>query len=290
MTPLRQAFTRELVIRGTSPRTQECYLSAVTRLACHYRRSPADLSDEQLKDYLYYLADPCGLSASTVNQAVCAFRAFYRWVMNREPEVLWKTLPRMKRSIHRPQVYGVEEIERLLTLGCPHLRDQTFLMTVYGGGLRLREACRLQVEDIHGDRHQIRVRLGKGKKDRYTLLSPRLLEQLRLYYRTFRPAKPWLFFAPQQSDQPLPERTAQRLFERARQRAGLPRRGGLHSLRHSFATHLLESGVELQVIQRLLGHCSISTTTVYLHVRAERVAAVQSPLHLLDLGALRSGR
>jgi integrase/recombinase XerD len=257
----------------------------VAQLAKHYQCSPDQLSEEQLKDYLYHLAQTRKLSASTVNQQVCAFRAFYGWVMGRQPEVLWKALPRMKRSIHRPQVYSTAEMERLLTVGCPHLRDQTFLMTIYGAGLRLNEACHLQPEDILSDRQQIRVRAGKGDKDRYTVLSPRLLEQLRLYWQAMRPG-PWLFFASRDRQRPMIDATAQEIFNRALARAGLPRRGGIHSLRHSFATHLLEQDVDLQVIQKLLGHSSLSTTTVYLHVRAERLAAVASPLQLLDLSSV----
>ena len=156
-----------------------------------------------------------------------------------------------------------------------------FLMTVYGGGLRLGEACRLQPCHIDSARMQIRVEEGKGRKDRYTLLSPRLLGELRDYYRLFRP-KEWLFFGRDRS-QPLPSATGQRIFYTAQERAGLPDKGGIHSLRHSFATHLLESGVEITAVQRLLGHSSLSTTSVYLHVRQERLAQIQSPLQLLQL-------
>jgi len=128
---------------------------------------------------------------------------------------------------------------------------------------------------------QIQIEAGKGRKDRYTLLSPRLLTELRDYYRMFRP-KEWLFFGRDQN-QPMPLATGQKIFYIARERAGLPDKGGIHSLRHSFATHLIESGVEITVVQRLLGHSSLSTTSVYLHVRQERLAQIQSPLQLLQL-------
>jgi integrase/recombinase XerD len=285
MTPLRQSFIRELVIRGMAQRTQESYISAVAQLAKHYHCSPDQLSEEQLKDYLYHLAQTRKLSASTVNQHVCAFRAFYGWVMGRQPEVLWKALPRMKQPIHRPQVYSLQEMVRLLTVGCTCLRDQTFLMTVYGAGLRLNEACHLQAQDILSERQQIRVQGGKGNKDRYTVLSPPLLAQLRLYWKVMRPGR-WVFFATRDRNRPMIDATAQELFNRALARAGLPRRGGIHCLRHSFATHLLEQKVDLQVIQKLLGHSSLSTTSVYLHVQSTALAAAPSPLQLLDLNSL----
>lgn len=160
--------------------------------------------------------------------------------------------------------------------------QRAFLMTVYGAGLRLNEACHLKIADILPERSQIRVVLGKGGKDRYSILSPRLLHELRSYWRAFRP-KLWLFPSCSDPDEPMIDCTAQRFFNKALERAGLPNRGGIHSLRHSFATHLLEAGVEITVVQRLLGHSSLETTSVYLHVRQERMAQVAGPLQQLDL-------
>jgi len=288
MTPLRQNFIRELVIRGTSPRTQESYVSAVARLAKHYHQSPDRLTDDQLKDYIFYLAHDKKLAASSLNQAVSAMRAFYSWVLRRSVDQLWLVLPRVYRAVRRPQVFSVEELERLFTVGCPYAKHRAFLMTVYGAGLRLSEACRLKAEHIHPRRRQIRVDQGKGRKDRYTLLSPRLLQELRGYWQCFRPEH-WLFPATKDPQLPMDERVGQKMFYNAVKRAGLPRRGGIHSLRHSFATHLLEAGVEITVVQRLLGHSSLATTSNYLHVRQERLAQVQSPLQLLDLnGRMKS--
>jgi site-specific recombinase XerD len=155
-------------------------------------------------------------------------------------------------------------------------------MTVYGAGLRLEEACHLKFENINRRRMQIRVERGKGRKDRYTLLSPVLLQELEGYWKCFRP-KHWVFPSVKYPDRPMDYHTGQRLFYRAVKRAGLPRRGGIHTLRHSFATHLLEAGVEITVVQRLLGHTNLATTSGYLHVRQERVAQIKSPLQLLDL-------
>jgi integrase/recombinase XerD len=285
MTTLRQQYIRELVIRGTSPRTQESYVAAVYGLAKHYHKAPDQINDEQIKDYMFYLASERKLAASSLNVTVCALRSFYQLVLHRPIEALKLTLPWVARAVRRPQVFATEELERLFTVGCPNPKHRAFLMTVYGGGLRLMEACHLQPAHIDSARMQIRVVEGKGRKDRYTLLSPRLLTELRSYWQTFRPG-PWLFFG-RDRQSPLPDGTGQKVFEHAVRRAGLRRKGGIHSLRHSFATHLLEAGAEITVVQRLLGHSSISTTVNYLHVRRERLSEIQSPLQLLDLDGVR---
>ena len=281
MTTLRQNFIRELVIRGIASRTQKSYVAAVYGLAKYYYQPPDQLSDEQLKQYVFYLAQEKELAPATLNLTVYALRSFYQLVLQRPVEQLRRCLPPVKQAVHRPQVYSVEEMEKLLRAGCVHPKHRAFLMTVYGAGLRLSEACHLQPAHIDSARMLIRVEEGKGRKDRYTLLSPRLLQELRSYWRTVQPG-PWLFFG-RDRRQPLPEGTGQGIFDHAVQRAGLPKKGGIHSLRHSFATHLLESGVEITVVQKLLGHSSLSSTVTYLHVRRERVAQIQSPLQLLDL-------
>lgn len=280
MTTLRQQFIRELVIRGMAPKTQEAYVRSVRELAAHYHKGPDLISDEEIKQYLVHLAEVKQLARSSVNVAVNGMRCFFDLVLQRDCEHLQRILPRCQKAIRRPRVYSIGELERLFTVGCVHPKHRAFLMTVYGGGLRLGEACRLKLCQIDSARMQLRVEDGKGHKDRYTLLSPRLLQELRDYYRMFRP-KEWLFCGRDQN-QPLPPGTGQHIFYHAQQRAELPDRGGIHSLRHSFATHLLESGVEITAVQRLLGHASLSTTSVYLHVRQERLAQIQSPLQLLQ--------
>jgi len=262
---------------------------AVYYLAKHYHRSPDQLSNEELKSYLYYLATEKRLSPSTLNQRVSAFRFFYEIVLHRPIEEVRQSIPRVYRAIRRPQVFSVEELEELFTRGCIYPKARAFLMTVYGAGLRLEEACHLKREHLVRSRKQIRVVQGKGRKDRYSLLSPRLLEELDRYWNWYRPEH-WLFPAQTNPQAPMDYHVGQRIFYRAVKRAGLPNRGGIHSLRHSFATHLLEAGVEITVVQRLLGHSNLATTANYLHVRQQRLAQIKSPLHLLDLEQLPAVR
>jgi len=282
MTPLRERFIRELALRGMSERTVEAYVAAVASLAQHYQRSPDQIGDEEVPAYLLYLREQRHLAPSSLNQHVSGLRCFYTWVLHRPAESLGGVLPRVRRQTRRPQVFSRGELERLFTIGCPQPKPRAFLMTVYGGGLRLHEACVLKPEHIDSARMQIRIELGKGGKDRYTLLPPRLLEELRCYWRICRP-EGWVFPAAQHPERPLPDGTGQKMFWAAVERAGLPDKGGIHTLRHSFATHLLEAGVEITVVQRLLGHSSLSSTTTYLHVREERLAQLQGPLQQLNL-------
>lgn len=259
-----------------SPRTIEAYVSCVAALAQHYRCSPERLSDEQLRDYLLFLHQRKRLAPSSLNVVVSSLRFFYTHVLRRSVDYLVTLLPRVRKATHRPQVYSRDQIQRLLTVGCRHPKHRAFLTLVYSAGLRLNEACHLQSEHIDSARLCIRVEQGKGRKDRYTLLSQRALDELRFYWRLYHP-RPWLFFGRDRA-QPLPDGTGQRIFYAAVQRAGLPDRGGIHCLRHSFATHLMEDGVDLFTLKRLMGHASLSTTATYLHVGRERLAQVRSPL------------
>jgi integrase/recombinase XerD len=279
---LRQTYINELTLRGSSPRTIECYVAWVYDLARYYHKPPDQLSDGQLKGYLLHLRTERELRSSSIHQAVYSLRSFYSLVLGRPETELKKVLIAPRVEVRRPEVFSVQEVERLLTKGAPQLRERAFLATVYAAGLRLNEACHLRLSDIKSERKQIRVEQGKGRKDRYTILSERLLDLLREYWRVYRP-RHWLFPGRKRVEQPLLDTTAQRIYYRALQRAGLPHRGGIHALRHSFATHLLEAGVDLPALQRLLGHGSLKTTAHYLHVRAERLVQIKSPLDLIDL-------
>ncbi|MCP5528522.1 MAG: phage integrase N-terminal SAM-like domain-containing protein [Verrucomicrobiales bacterium] len=220
MSKLRQQLIEELVLRGCAERTQEAYVQQVRQLAGHFGQAPDRLSEGQVREYLLHLARERQLAASTINQAVCAIRFFYERVLHREVSVLRQALPFTRKPVLRPQVYATGELEKLFTVGCPHPKHRAFLMTVYGAGLRLNEACHLKAEHLDAARQQIRIVQGKGRKDRYTLLSPRLLEELRAYWRMFRPQH-WLFPATRTPERPMVDATGQRIYYQAVQRAGL---------------------------------------------------------------------
>jgi site-specific recombinase XerD len=277
MTALRQKMIRELELHRKSPRTIEAYVSAVAQLARHCGRSPDRITLEQVRDFLHHVITRQKLSASTCNQKLAGIRFFHEHVLRRQGFDL--RVP-AKRSGRLPEPLSRSEIARLLE--APRcLKHRVLLMTAYGGGLRVSELVHLQLQDIHSERMLIRVNQGKGRKDRYTLLSPRLLDELRIYWRQYRP-RVWLFVGADGCS-PLSAGTAQKVFDRAKERAGIQHGHGIHSLRHSFGTHLLEAGVNLPTIQRLMGHSSLKTTAKYLHVTAQAFGKTGSPLELLRL-------
>jgi site-specific recombinase XerD len=282
MTLLRQKFIDELEVRGLSRNTQDAYLGVVFRLARHYRRSPDQIGDAELRAYLLYLLRERHHRAGTLILAVSALRFFYCHVLQRPTDAIATALPRLKQPVVRPRVFSPAQVARLLSVDSLNLKHRTLLMTTYAAGLRVSELCRLRPEHLLGERGQIRIEQGKGRKDRYTVLSPRLLAALRHYWRVYRPTGGWLFPSTYWPDRPLTHETAQRVFTRATRLAGLPDNGGIHSLRHSFATHLLEAGVPLPVIQRLLGHSTLASTARYLHVRRETIGELQGLLEALD--------
>lgn len=277
MTPLRERMIRELELQRKSPLTVDAYVKAVAQLAQHFGRSPDAISVEEVRDFLHYLITQKKLAFSTCNQKLAAIQFFYRHVLGQKDFSL--RVP-SKRGGRLPEPFSRAEIARLLD-ATRNLKHRALLMTAYGGGLRVSEVVRLQPGDIHSERMLIRVNQGKGRKDRYTLLSQRLLEELRTYWRAYRP-HPWLFPGRDKS-RPLPANSAKKIFTAVKQRAGIQHGHGIHSLRHSFATHLMEAGVALPVIQRLMGHGSLSTTAKYLHVTSQHLAGVRSPLDLLRL-------
>ncbi len=278
MTPLRQKMMDAMVLRGLAVRTRETYLACVRQLAEHYHCSPDTLNAEQLQAYLLYLIQERKLAYASVNQAACAFRFLFGEVLKQR--AIWLEIPMAKVPKRLPVILTRAEIVRLFD-ACDSLRSRTLLMTTYAAGLRLGEVCRLQVSDIESapERMCLKVRQGKGGKDRYTLLSPQLLTTLRQYWQDRRP-RPWLFPNPS-GDGPICDTTPQRMYHAACERAGLTNAAGIHTLRHSFATHLLEAGVDLHTIQRLLGHGHIATTMRYLHLAQHRLTGTTSPLDLL---------
>jgi len=286
MSILRQRFIDEMELRGLSPLTRDGYVGVVYRLARHYRRSPELITNDELKAYLLYLLREAKHSRSAVIVAVSALRCFYHRVLHRPFDEVAAVLPRMKKPLLRPRIYSPEEVTRLLNAEGLSVKHRALLLVAYAAGLRAREVCRLRPEHIFSSRGQILVSQGKGLKDRYTILSPRLLEELRAYYRIYRP-KEWLFPSELKPGHPIVSETVKRAFYHAVRATGLPNHGGVHALRHSFATHLLEAGVSLPVLQRLLGHTKLATTTRYLHVRREFISQLPGPLESLDLRPLQ---
>jgi integrase/recombinase XerD len=282
MTTLRQKLIDELEVRGMSRKTQAAYIGFVSRLARHYHRSPDRINDGELRAYLLHLLRERKNCAATLCLAVSALRFFYRHVLQRSTEAIDTALPRMRKPVVRARVFSSEQIARLFAVEGLNLKHRTMLMTSYAAGLRVSELCRLRPEHILSDRGQILIEQGKGAKDRYTVLSTRLLEQLRVYWLTYRPTGGWMFPSTLYPDRPLSVETARHVYARAVKLAGLPGNGGIHALRHSFATHLLEASVPLPVIQRLMGHTSLATTSRYLHVRGEVIGELKGLLETLE--------
>ncbi len=271
--PILNQVETELKIRNYSPKTRKAYLGAIRRFLGHIGKPPAELNADDVRRYLLYLVDERGVSRSTLDQTYSALLFLFTQILHR-PRVMTKIKrPRPEQKL--PVVLSREEVRSLLE-SITNLKHKALLALIYAGGLRGSEAVRLRPEDIESDRMLIRVRGGKGRKDRYTLLSEYALSLLRDYWRLYRP-KGWLFPGASEGKH-LSERTVQKAFERAKKKAGITKPATLHSLRHSFATHLLESGVDLRHIQELLGHKSLRTTQIYTHVAHEGLTHIRSPL------------
>jgi site-specific recombinase XerD len=257
---LRQRLLEDMQVRNYSPRTIEAYVAAVARLARHFMRSPDQLTSEDIRAFQVHLLS-VKTSWSQFNQVVCGLRFFYRFTLGR-PDVV-TMLPYGKRPKSLPVVLSAEEVAQLLAAAKPG-RERMLVQTTYGCGLRLSEVLSLQVTDIDASRMVVTVRHGKGNKDRQVPLSARLLGELRAWWCTHR-QKPWLFPGKGPLGH-LSDGMAQRLMRRMLARAGLRKKATLHTLRHSYATHLLEARVDVVTLQKLLGHNHLSTTAQYLHL------------------------
>ena len=276
MNTLRQRMTEDLRVRNRSPRTIKTYIGHVAKFARRFRKSPELLGPEEIRQYQVYLVNERHVSWSHFNQAVCALRFLYRHTLSRDWAVTHIPFPRQPRKL--PVVLSQAEVQRFLE-AIKKLKYRAILMTAYAAGLRLSEVTHLQVSDIDSQRMMIRVRQGKGQKDRYVMLSPTLLALLRSYWRSERP-QTWLFPG-RTRDVPLEVSSVQRACRQAGLDAGLTKRVTVRMLRHCFATHLLEAGKDIRLIQTLLGHANVSTTQRYTHVSAKTVRATESPLDLL---------
>ncbi len=266
MSILRQRMIEDLRVRNYSERTVETYVTRVAKFARHFGKSPDLLGPEEIRLYQLHLLETRPGSWSVFNQTVCALRFLYGVCLRREWTFQQIPFPKQQRKL--PVVLSRVEVARLL-VAVPNVKHRTVLETIHAAGLRLSEALHLRAEDVDSQRMALRVRLGKGGKDRYAPLSGTLLGRLREYWKQCRPSG-WLFPG-REGGSPLTHSSVQRVCKRAALRAGLSKRVSPHTLRHSFATHLLEAGTDLKTIQVLLGHRSLNTTSVYLHV------AVQAP-------------
>lgn len=280
MTPLRQRMIDAMQLRGLAARTQQAYVRAVVGLARHYGCSPEKLDGSQVQQYLLHLARERRLARSSVNQAGCAFRFLYHTVLERAQQV---QVPLAKSEQRLPEILSREELAQLFECAGQG-KPRIVLMTAYGLGLRISELCRLRVRDVdgHADRMCVRIVQGKGAKDRYVPLPADVHQLLRGWWSLSHPRE-WLFCAQTEPSKPLCEDSASRWYHAARARAGIHKRGGIHTLRHCYATHLLEAGVDLHSLSQWLGHRHLSTTSRYLHLaRPDAPQGIRlAPLELL---------
>jgi len=275
----------DLQIRQYSRTTIRIYLHAVTEFAQHFGKPPDRLGAEHIRQYQLFLVKEKKVSRPTFIQMVCALRFFYCHTLNRKISMERIPFPRRERKL--PLILSREEVKALLEAP-GNLRNRTVLATLYGCGLRVAEVTQLKVSDIDSARNVLQVRHGKGRKDRQTLLPAKLLELLRCYWRNQRPTD-WLFPSAD-ATRPISAKTVFLACRKAAQKAGISKPIHPHSLRHAFATHLLEAGVNLRTIQILLGHANLETTARYLHVADVAVRTTASPLDSLDLDLAPSPR
>jgi integrase/recombinase XerD len=273
MNTLREKMLAELQLRGIRLRTQTAYLREVANLENYFNKSPEELGAEEVKEYLVHLLEDRKLSEGTYKYYVAGIKFLYRTTLNREEVVEKIKYPKAK--IKLPVVLDLAEVKTLLSV-MENLKHRAILMITYSAGLRISETACLKVTDIDSKRMMVRVRQGKGGKDRYTILSKTALECLRQYWRAYRP-KDWLFEG-QEEGSHICYTSIRNIFVEAKERAGIIKPVSPHSLRHAFATHLIEAGTSLHHVQLLLGHKSPKTTTVYLHVSKMNLAQVTSPL------------
>jgi integrase/recombinase XerD len=279
MTPLRQRFVEDLRLRNYSPRTIEAYVAHVARFARHFGRSPELLGPQEMRAFQLHLLEKKA-SWSQFNQTVCALRFFYGKTLGRTDLV--PMLPYGRRPKTVACVLSPEEVAQLLDAARPG-RERVLLQTAYACGLRLMEVLNLEIQDIDSARMLLHVRQGKGNKDRLVPLSPRLLTELRDYWRVHRPAR-WLFCTQNNAGQrPVCPGTVQRQLQRAVKKAGLRKPATMHTLRHSYATHMLEAGVDVMTLQKILGHRQLSSTARYLHLRGDHLRGLPSLLDRLAL-------
>jgi integrase/recombinase XerD len=278
MTTLREKFMQQMLLKGYSQRTIRTYVSLLASFSKSYHCSPELVSIDQIRDYIQENITAGQRSKSWVNQLISALKLLYCDVLKRD----WSPLdiPRPRHDKKLPVVLSRSEVQKVITAH-KNIKHKTILLTTYSAGLRLSEVCHLKITDIDSSRMLIRVNHSKGNKDRYTILSPVTLTMLRIYYKKYRPTS-WLFEGTLKGTS-ISDRTVSKVFKNALDKSKINRQVGIHCLRHSFATHLLEQGVALPVIQQMLGHKSLKTTSGYLHVQQYSIQGVKSPVDSLTV-------
>jgi integrase/recombinase XerD len=274
---LRERMIEEMKLRNFSPATQESYVYAVSRLAKYHNQSPDQLSKEDIRAFLVHLTVERKLSPNSLTGYCCGLRFFYNETLGWDETKLF--IPPRKKSSSLPAVFSPSEVVRLID-GARGLKQRVLLMTAYSAGLRVGELVNLKIADIDAARMTLRVKQGKGGKDRYAVLSHHLLTELRQYWKRYRPSI-WLF-PNRAKNGPLSRNEAWHIFNQAKRRAGIKKGRGIHTLRACFATHLLEAGVDLRSIQFLLGHSSILSTQRYLRLQPQNMGSTVSPLDMLQ--------
>lgn len=282
MTPLRQRFLDDLQLRNCAPRTREAYVAHVAQFARHFGRSPAELGAEEVRQYLLHLLRVRRLSTSTVHQCRCALRFLYQHTLRRPECVVDIEYRRQPKRL--PVVLSQQEVHELLCVTEPR-RDRLVLSLMYATGLRISEAVRLSVANIDSQRMVIRVVQGKGNKQRQVPLSQRLLEELRAWWSEHR--NPVWLFPGQRADVPVHITSVQKALQRSAQRVRLAKAATTHTFRHTFATELMEAGIDLLTIQQILGHRNLATTAIYTHLRRNHLQAAAEVVTLLPLSELR---
>lgn len=277
MVQIRDRFIRDLKNRGMSPNTVSQYIYCVQNFFNHIKLLPNKVSVDDINQFQLHLADERKVASSTINVYVFALRFFFLVTLKKP----WKieTIPYHRTGRRLPEVLSVPELS-LLFKSISNIKHLAILMTIYSGGLRVSEALHLQASDIDSDRMVIRIDQGKGHKDRYVPLSETLLPVLRTYWKHVRPQN-WLFEG-QDPQKPLNRSSVEKVFNKKKKESGITKNVTVHSLRHSFATHLMERGVDIRTIQQLLGHRNLSSTMIYTHVAKNYINLAGSPLDGLD--------
>lgn len=281
-----EQFIVELERQGFSSETIPGYVKRIVDLVWYHQRLPSEISDGEVRQYVLHLVFEKKYAIPSVVSAISSIRAFFRYVLHRSDAEIKEMVPTLARGRKFPEVYSPDEVERLLQVPELRIEHRTMLMTLYAAGLRPDEVRKLKITDIQSRTMRIRVEARGAEDERYALLSPQLLGILRHYWRIFRP-KVWLFPCPRDPSEPVSIFSVHRAFARAIRKSGLPDRGGVHLLRHSFAVHMLELGTSVPTLQRLLGHTWIVPTAIYIHLMRRGRLEAKNPLGLLPVDGTR---